>query len=138
VVEFVSIGMLLMVPLVYLVVAMSRIQAATFAADGSAREAARSFVTASDEADADRRARIAVRLGLVDQGFNGEDDGKLDVECAANPCLTPGSRVTARVEVAVMLPGVPRFIGRALSTRVTVRASQAAVVDEFRAVGGGG
>ena len=40
VVEFCSLGLLLMLPLIYLVVAMGRIEAASFAADGSAREAA--------------------------------------------------------------------------------------------------
>src|SRR3954464_11281688 len=69
VIEFVAIGVLLLVPLVYLVLAMGRVQAASFAADGSARAAARAFVTAADDDDARRRAAIAVQLGLRDQGF---------------------------------------------------------------------
>jgi TadE-like protein len=132
-VEFVAIGVLLMVPLVYFVVAVSRIQAASFAADSSAREAARAFVTAADEADGRQRAELAVRLGLLDQGFTDPHDADLALECETpNACLTPGSQVRVRVEVRVVLPAVPDFVARTFSTAVTVRAGHVAVVDEFR------
>jgi Na+-transporting methylmalonyl-CoA/oxaloacetate decarboxylase gamma subunit len=135
-VEFVGIGVLLIVPLIYFVVTMSRIQAASFAADSSAREAARAFVTATDDADGRRRAAIAVRLGLLDQGFTDPRDVDLTLECeSADTCLTPGERVQVRVQVRVALPAVPRFITSTLSTEITVRAGQTAVVDEFRATG---
>jgi len=130
-IEFVAVGVLLLVPLVYVVIALSRVQAAAFAADGSAREAARAFVTAADEEDGRRRAAIAVRLGLLDQGFTDPDAGALAIECQrADACLTPGSRV--RIEVRVLLPGVPNFLDRALPAGTTVRSSQVAVVDRFR------
>lgn len=130
-VEFISIGVLLIVPLVYFVITMGRIQAAGFAADGSAREAARAFVTAANDEDGFQRAAIAVRLGLQDQGFN-PDDADLAMDCAGRVCLTPGGRVVARVRVRVALPGVPAFIDRAVSTSITVRSSQTAAVDRFR------
>ncbi len=133
VVEFVFLGLLLMVPLVYLVVAAGRVQAASFAAGTSAREAARAYVTADSDAEARRRAAAAVRLGLRDQGFRS-DDGRLSVDCDRAVCLSPGARVVVHVEVRVLLPGVPRFVGRALSARVTVRARQVAMVDPFRTV----
>jgi Flp pilus assembly protein TadG len=134
-VEFVSLGVLLLVPLVYFVIAMSRVQAASFAADGAAREAARAFVTASDDEEGYRRAAIAVRLGLLDQGFDDARDGSLSVDCSTAICLTPGSQVVTKVQVRVVLPGVPRFIDHVLSTSVTVRASQTAIVDQFRSPG---
>ena len=132
-IEFVAIGVLLLTPLIYIVIALSRIQAASFAADSSAREAARAFVTAVDDDDGRRRAAIAVRLGLRDQGFT-PDDGDLAFECGtSSACLTPGSTVRALVEVRVALPGVPRFLDRMFSTGVTVRSGQVAVVDQFQA-----
>jgi hypothetical protein len=135
-IEFVAIGMLLLVPLVYVVIALGRIQAASFAADGSAREAARAFVTAADDQDGRRRATTAVRLGLLDQGFTDPRDGALTVECStAAACLTPGSQVRVLVEIRVVLPGVPRFLDQAVPAAVTVRAGHVAVVDEFRARG---
>jgi hypothetical protein len=131
VVEFVTLGMLLLLPLVYLVITVGRIQAASFAADGSAREAARAFITARSEAEGERRAAEAVRLGLADQGFDA-GDAELGFECTASPCLEPGARVTARVDVQVVLPGIPAFAERAVPLRVTVRAAHVAVVDVFR------
>lgn len=135
-VEFVTVGVLLLVPLVYAVLVLARIQAASFAADSSAREAARAFVTATSDADGRRRAAIAVRLGLLDQGFTAPGAGDLTLECGTpGTCLTPGGQVLVRVQVRVVLPGVPRFVDRAFSTGVTVRAGQVAVVDEFRPAG---
>ena len=137
VVEFVSLGVLLLIPLVYFVIAMGRVQAASFAAENSAREAARAYVTADNDADGRQRAGVAVRLGLRDQGFGHQEDGAFSIRCAAVECLTPGSRVLVLVEVTVILPGVPRFIGRPMSTSVRVRAAQTAVVDRFRLPGAG-
>jgi hypothetical protein len=134
VVEFVTLGMVLLIPLVYLVLALGRVQAATYAADGSARAAARAYVLASTEGEALDRARAAVRLGLRDQGFDGEEEGALDVECSERPCLTPGGRVVATVTVDVVLPGVPAVVDGVVPLRVTVRATQVAAVDEFRPV----
>lgn len=132
-IEFVALGVVLLVPVVYLVIALSRIQAASFAADSSAREAARAFVTAADEDAGRRRALIAVQLGLRDQGFTDPDDGDLAFECeTSSACLTPGSEVRVLVEVRVALPGFPHFLDRESSAGFTVRAAQVAVVDQFR------
>jgi hypothetical protein len=116
---------------VYLVIAMGRVQAASFAADGSARSAARAFVTAPGDTEGRDRARVAVRLGLRDQGFD-DTAGSLDLECSASPCLTPGARVVATVSVNVVLPGVPALLDRAVPLHVTVTATQVGTVDEFR------
>lgn len=134
VVEFVSLGLLLMVPLVYLAIALGRVQAATLAADGSAREAARAFVTAADDAEGSVRAAAAVRLGLRDQGFDRPSADALDLRCSARPCLTPDARVVVRVRVDVVLPGVPAFVDRVVPARITVRSEQVATVDRFRPV----
>jgi hypothetical protein len=124
---------MLLVPLMYLVITLSRVQAAAFAADGSAREAARAFVTAPNAEDGRRRAVIAVRLGLLDQGFTDPQAADLVLECRPSAaCLTPGSRVRVLVEVQVRLPGVPGFLDHALPAAVRVRAAHLAVVDEFR------
>lgn len=135
VVEFCSIGLLLMLPLIYLVVAMGRIEAASFAADGSAREAARALVTARNEAAGRARAAAAVRLGLLDQGFDVPVDDALVISCSKTPCLSPGGEVITRVAVPVVLPGVPAIVDRVVPVRVTVRSEQVAMVDAFRAVG---
>jgi hypothetical protein len=131
-VEFLTVGLLLMVPLVYLVLALARIEAASFAVDGSAREAARALVTATTEEEGRRRAAEAVRLGLLDQGFDVPVEDALAIECSGRPCLLPGARVVARVQVQVVLPGVPALLDRVIPARVTVRAQQVLAVDAFR------
>ena len=132
VVEFVSLGTLMLIPLVYLILTLARLQAASFAADGAAREAARAFTAAPDEATGRARALAAVRFGLRDQGFDQDPELALQVTCSAAPCLTPGATVAVRVSVEVVLPGIPGFVDRFASTHVTVRSEQAAGVDAFR------
>lgn len=131
-VEFVSLGVLLLVPLVYLVLTLARVQAAAFAADGAARAAARAFVRADDEASARALALAAVRLGLRDQGFDDDPASAAELTCTGAPCLTPQGRVRVQVTVRVVLPGLPAVLGRAVGAQVTVRAEHTAVVDAFR------
>lgn len=132
VIEFVALAVLLLIPLAYLVITLARLQAAAFAADSSARAAARALAGADDEASGRARALAAVRLGLSDQGFHDDPATAARVSCSASPCLTPQGRITVRVSVQVVLPGVPALIDRWAETHVTVRSEQAAVVDTFR------
>jgi hypothetical protein len=133
VVEFVTLGVLLLVPVVYLVVTLGRVQAGAFAVEGAAREAARAFTAADDEGSGAAHARAAVRLALQDQGFRDIDpDDVVRVECETDPCLQAEARVTVRVSVDVVLPGVPRFVDAVVPTRIPVRADAVAVVDRFR------
>jgi hypothetical protein len=132
VVEFVTLGVLLLVPVVYLVLTLGRMQAAAYAADGAAREAARAFVTADDERAGRARAQAAVRLGLLDQGFDVDPARATSIACRQTPCLTPEGRVVVQVSVDVVLPGIPGFVDRLVATQVTVRSTQVAAVDAFR------
>lgn len=133
VVEFVSLGVLLLVPVLYLVVTLGRVQAGAFAAEGAAREAARAFTAADDEASGAAHARAAVGLAFADQGFRDVDPGRaLTVDCEASPCLQAEARVRVRVRHEVVLPGVPRFVDAVVPTRVPVQADAVSVVDRFR------
>jgi hypothetical protein len=131
-IEFLALGVLLLVPVVYLVLALSRVQAAAFGADGAAREAGRAFVTSPNEIDGQVRALAAVRLGLLDQGFDVDPRRALLIACGRTPCLTPEGTVTAEVSVDVVLPGVPAFVDGVIPLHITVRSRQTAVVDAFR------
>ncbi|HET9655940.1 MAG TPA: pilus assembly protein [Kineosporiaceae bacterium] len=135
VVEFVTLGVLLLVPVVYLVLTLGRIQAAAFATDAAAREAARTFTTAQDEATGRVRAFAAVRLGLLDQGFETDPVAAVRIVCRQTPCLVPEGRVAVEVSVDVVLPGVPGIVDRIVPTHVTVRSTQIGVVDAFRSRG---
>ncbi len=133
VVEFVTLGVLLLVPVIYLVVTLGRVQAGAFAAEGAAREAARVFVAADEEEQGAAHAVAVVRMALRDQGFQDVDAGRaIEVECEAQPCLQAENSVRVRVTVDVVLPGVPAFVDSVLPTRVPVSAESVAVVDRFR------
>lgn len=133
VVEFVVLGVLLLVPLVYLVLTLSRLQAGAYATTQAAREAGRAFVTASDAAMADERARAAARLAFDDQGFPGS--GQVTLVCDGDPCLRPEGRVEVRASVAVPLPLVPDVARSVVPLEVPVTASHLSVVDRFRGAG---
>ncbi|MGJ7440879.1 pilus assembly protein [Aquipuribacter sp. MA13-6] len=133
VVEFVTIGVLMLVPVVYLVVAMAGVQAAAFATESAAREAARIVVTGSDEQVSQQRVVAAVGWALRDQGIEADPTGAVQVRCSAQPCLTPGADVTVTVAVDVPLPAVPAGVSRVVPLVVPVSATHTQVVDEFGA-----
>lgn len=133
VVEFVTLGVLLLVPVVYLVLMLGRVQAGAFAAEAAAREAVRALTASGDEETGRARAVAAVALALRDQGFAPSPHSEeLVIGCEATPCLTPGARVHTTVTVDVPLPAVPAFVTRVVPSVVTVEADAMAVVDRFR------
>jgi Flp pilus assembly pilin Flp len=138
VVEFCLLAVLMLVPVVYLVLALGRVQAGAFAAQGAAREAGRAFVTAQDEGSARGRADAAAAIAFADQGFRDPSQVGIDIGCAASPCLAPDQRVTVRSRVLVVLPGVPRLLDRLLPARLEVTARHVATVDRFRGRESGG
>jgi Na+-transporting methylmalonyl-CoA/oxaloacetate decarboxylase gamma subunit len=130
IVEFLGVALVLLVPVVYLVLVLGRLQAATFAVDGAAREAARAVATAPDTETAAAHAAAAVSLALADQGISAEPRDVLTVACGAD-CLAPGSTVDVRVAVDVPLPGVPEWLQGAVPLSVPVTASATTVVDTY-------
>lgn len=138
VLEFVSLGVLLLVPVVYLVVCLGQVQAAAFAVEGASREAARVLARADDEQEAARRVDAVVALALRDQGLGDADDPRPDVEvvCSEDPCTAPETRVSVTVQVEVVLPGVPAFVDAVVPTRVPVRATGESVVERFAGTSG--
>jgi hypothetical protein len=135
VVEFCALGLLMLVPLVYLVLALARIEQGALAVQRAARESGRVYVTARDDAQGRARAVAAARLALSDQGFDDaahDERSSLDLGCGGRDCLAADARVTTRVSLAVVLPGVPRFLDGVIPVRVQVTASQVTAVDRFR------
>ncbi|MGN8245961.1 pilus assembly protein [Cellulomonas soli] len=133
VLEFLALSVVLLVPLVYLVLVLGRVQAATFAAEGAARTAARAYVVADTPSQGAARAVASVGLALEDQGFDDDPDGALTLTCSSAPCLRPGSEVAARVDVLVPLPFVPAFVRSVVPLEVPVSAERTAAVDTYRA-----
>ncbi|YAL82464.1 pilus assembly protein [Dermacoccaceae bacterium W4C1] len=129
IVEFVFLGVLVTLPVFYLVVALSRVQAGSYAVSMAARESGRTFVTAPQNQVAGARAQEAARLAFSDQGFAGQ--GSVEISCSANPCLTREATVSTRSRLEVGLPLVPGFLSGIVPTSITVTATHVETVDRF-------
>ncbi len=128
VVEFVFLGVLLLVPVVYLVLTVGQVQGGSFAVVGAADQAAKVYVDASAPGEADERAREAARIALADFGF-AEEQAAVEITCSEE-CLAPGSTVTVVVTLDVPLPLVPAVGGPAPSA-ATVDAVSTQIVERF-------
>ena len=130
VVEFVVLAVLMLIPLIYLVMMMARLQAGSFAVSQAAREAGRAYVTAASGETAPGRAQAAARIAFLDHSF--EDNGRLSIACDGNPCLRPDGRVETTATVRVPLPLIPAFVREVVPMSLPVSASHLSTVDRFR------
>lgn len=128
VVEFTVLAVCLMVPLVYVVLAIMRVQSAAMAVTTAAREAARAYSLASSESVGSARARTAMRISLEDQGVSPAR-ATVSTECESRPCLTPGATIAVEVSTRVTLPMLPD----SWPVSIPVSATHVATVDRFRA-----
>ncbi|CAN5579548.1 hypothetical protein BH10ACT10_BH10ACT10_27900 [soil metagenome] len=111
-VEVTWLSILLLVPLVYLLLAVFDVQRAAFAVNAATRAAGRAYTLAPTDEQGSARARAAAQVALRDQGLD-LSDGQLTVTCEPDPgdCLSPGSVVHVRMAVPVVLPLVPDALG---------------------------
>lgn len=116
-VEFVWLGLLLLVPVVWIVLSVFEVQRGAFATTAAARAAARAYTTAPTEAVALDRARAAARQAFLDQGL-GDVTPTVQVSCSLGPgrCLAGTSVVSVTVRSSVVLPLVPDALGGARPT----------------------
>lgn len=127
-VEFTFLGVLLLVPLIYVVLAALAVQRAAFAVTAASRDAGRAFVTAPAGSDSEARAEQAAQLVLHDHGLSLPASA-LHITCSADPCLTPGAVVHVEISYVVGLPGVTAIAGSAASIRVSAHHDEH--VDRF-------
>ena len=130
IVEFVYLAVLLMVPLVYVLLTVFRVQGAAYAVSSAAREAGRVYATVDVMNEAGPRALVAARIVMSDSNLalSGKD---LRISCSSDPCLSPGSRVNVVIVYDVSLPLLPRLFGRSPAT-VQVTSRHLEVVDRYR------
>ena len=134
--EFITAGMILLVPLVYLVLALSALQGGALAVEGAARQAARVYVQAPDEVTATERARRAVAFALEDHGLD-PGDAEVQIECAGGTsrCLTSQGLVTVTVRIGIALPLVPDMLALNQSASVPMTAASTQMVSRFGSLG---
>jgi hypothetical protein len=130
--EFITAGFLLLIPLVYLVLAMSAVQGGALSVEGASRQAARVFVQAPDPGAAQARAKTAVDFALDDFGL-GAVPTTVTVSCRPNPgaCLTRRGFVTVTVTAHVPLPLVPNVLALSTPLSVPMTATSTEQVSRF-------
>lgn len=123
VLEFVTAGLILLLPTVYLIVALASIQGAQLAAAGAARQASRVYVQSGSVEEASSEASAAIAVALADFGLPA-DAATVRVECAPRPdaCLTRLGTVTVVVRVRAPLPLVPDVLDLRRDASVGVQA----------------
>lgn len=136
IVEFTFLAVLVMVPLVYLVVAVASVQRSSSAVGDAARAAGRAMAQADSVVQGQARAQAAVRITFEDAGLS-VDSAQVRIvapgsECAGpvvQPSLAPGAEFAVCVMRQAEIPGVPTILaGRSVQTvgRYVVH------VDDFR------
>jgi len=130
--EFITAGLILLVPLVYLVLTVAGVQAGALAAEGAARQASRVYVTATTVDDARARAEQAIDFTLSDYGID-ISQSRVTIACAPTPtdCLSRHGYVTVGIEVAVPLPLAPAAVSVDAPLSVHVSSSATQQVSRF-------
>lgn len=128
-VEFILLATVLLIPVIYFLVLTSQVQAAAYASVAAADQAAKSAVSAPDEAQAAARAQQVVDLTLADYGHTAAGH-QVRISCSASPCLDPGSAVTVAVDIRVPVPLLPQALGWD-TTAATVSSSSLQLVPRF-------
>ena len=130
--EFVTAGMILLLPMVYLVLTMSALQAGSLAVEGAARQAVRVYVQAPDTRNAEAEAERAIRFTLADYGLDSAA-ASISISCSPRPtdCLRRRATVTITVGVPVSLPLVPAALTVSAPLTVPVRSTATEQVSRF-------
>lgn len=131
-IEAVWLSILLLVPLVYIVLAVFTVQRAAYGVSAAAEAAGRAFTLAPDEVSAAGRARAAAAVALADHGVDVSAE-QVAISCAPDPsnCLGPGSVITVVVDAEVGLPLMPAVLGEVTPT-VSVDAHHRIPYGTFR------
>jgi len=131
-IEFSWLAILLLVPTLYMVLAVFEVQRSAFAVSAAARAAGRAYAVAPSEASGMDRARGAAAVAFADQG---EEVGRSQVVITCRPqpgnCLAPGSVIDVDVAYPVNLPLLPAALGGNVPS-IRVEAAHSVPYGTFR------
>jgi Flp pilus assembly protein TadG len=134
--EFVVLSAFLMVPLVYVIIAVLQVQGSAYGVTEAAREAGRAFVEARSTDAGYRQACTAATIALQNQLPGAFDCASLRVSCVsetgcATTELVPGETIRVAIDIDVGLPFMPTSVfGQPLTIRL--HALHDEIVDSFR------
>lgn len=129
-IEFIGVGLLLLLPLMYLLLSVFSVQRAAFAVTQAAREAGRAYATAPSSSLAEERASYAAQLALQSQGVTSPVSVRYAPAgsgCGAagdgSASLSAGARFVVCVRTQAQLP---------LGGAITVNGQYAVSIDTYR------
>ncbi|KAA6433006.1 hypothetical protein FQ330_08595 [Agrococcus sediminis] len=130
--EFLTVGVLLFVPLVYLSLSLGQIQHAVLGIEGAARHAARVIAAADGHDEGLAAADRAIRVALADAGLEPAA-AEVAISCApaAGDCQTPRGTVSVQVDATVPLPLAPPVLALDVGMGVPVSALASQPVSAF-------
>ncbi|WES65104.1 hypothetical protein P0L94_03290 [Microbacter sp. GSS18] len=131
-IEFIFAGLVMLVPLVYLMVTLGAIQGQALGVETGARHMARAIATSADADDA--RARAAAVLGAVAREYGIDAEHvvvEMDCRPAAAVCPSAGRTLVVTVTGRVMLPLVPPVLGLERLASIPVEATAVQTVSRF-------
>lgn len=138
IIEFVFVAVLVLVPLIYLIVAVAVVQRSRLATTNAARDVGRAIATADSAPQAESRAQAALRVALRGQGLTPEQVELRYVAASTDcrgpettPSLAPASVFAVCVIRHQPLPAVPTvFSGKG----VTIIGRYLLHVDDYRII----
>lgn len=127
-IETILVGLLFMVPLIWLVGVLADVHRGALASTAAAREAGMEAARATSTADAERAIDIAVAEAFRDHGLDPAD---ARVTWSLAPDQQRGGAVVVDVGYAVTVLQAP-FLGRVGGPSLDVNARHVARIDQFR------
>lgn len=121
--EFILVGVILLVPVTYLVLALAAIQSHAFGAETTARVIAREIATADGDEDLTALSwRIMAQVAAeydMDPALT-----QIDLSCTTpGPCPAAGATIVVTVTSSVALPFVPPVLGLDQVAQITVEGT---------------
>ena len=135
--EFVVVGLVLLVPILYLVIALGSVQSRALGIDAGARHLARALATAPDGRAAEERAERVLAAIAAEYGLDA-DTIELSIRCtpAGIRCPEAGSTLTVELSTLVSLPLAPAVFGLDRLTQIPVSATSVQKVSRLWGEGG--
>ncbi|MFG6502486.1 TadE family protein [Microbacterium sp. P05] len=131
-IEFIFVGLILLVPIVYLVITLGAVQHQALGAESGARHIARAVAASEDAADADLRAQQVMAAVAAEYDFD-PGASAVEVTCTGmtSGCPQAGATVVVTVRTDVALPLVPPILGLDHLARIPVEATAVQKVSRF-------
>lgn len=136
-VELTWLGVLLLVPMVWIILSVFDVQRGALGVSSAARAAGRAYALAPTDALGRERAQQAAEQALDDQGV--EANAEVTVTCTPFPhsCHQGTSVITVRVATRVDLPLLPQVLGGQAPT-FALDAEHTVPIGQYQEVAGAG